>query len=415
MATGHVHPPARPGVSVLANSGGAGKWGAEHTRELVAGGATQVVVVPDNDEPGDRHARQVATSCNQAGLTARIVSLPWNPPLGSRTGQDVSDWLDRGYGVETLLEAVREAPPFTSAPGIAASNPASLPLVPIGTLLREPVEECDWLVDGLLPAGGLSVLAGKPKAGKSTEARVLARRVTRGEPWMGRSTKQGAVFYLAFEEKRSQVRAHFERMGTQDDDPIFVLFSSLPEDGLEQLRAATEEQKPRLVIVDTLIRGVRLKDLNDYALVSRALEPFLALARETGAHVLFVHHMGKGEEVGPDGILGSTAIYGTVDTALILVRSDRYRTIRSFQRYGEDFPETVLQLDSTTGFTSLGGSREDVDRSHLGEAVVEGLRSTTSPIPEKDLLAVVEGRKQVKERALRDLVVGGESKERGGG
>ena len=404
------------GFPATTNPGGAGKWGPGYAEQLRAVGAEEVVIFPDNDHPGDAHARQVASACAKAGLRVKIARLPGLPPLRPSHGEDVSDWLDMGNGHDQLAEVIRQAPPFSASEhGTAPTGSDSLALVPLGTLLDEPDEVEDWLVDQLLPAGGLSLLAGKPKAGKSTEARSLAMCVARGTTYLGRTAKQGAVFYLALEEKKSQVRAHFERMGGKAEDSILTFVASMPEDGLAQLEAATRKQRPALIIVDTLIRATRLKDANDYAQVSLALEPYLNLARETGAHILLVHHMGKGERGGGDAILGSTALFATVDTALLLKRTDRYRTIQSIQRYGEDLPETVVTLDPETGFTSPAGTREEVDEAHSGAGLVEELQGRAEPVREEDLLGAIEGRKKVKQGALRRLVAGGRVRREGKG
>ena len=73
------------------NAAGAGKWTEEHTAALVAVAAPEVVVLPDNDPPGEKHACAVAASCHAAGLPVRILRLPGLPPKG-----DVSDWLALG-------------------------------------------------------------------------------------------------------------------------------------------------------------------------------------------------------------------------------------------------------------------------------------------------------------------------------
>src|SRR5262249_31900266 len=179
-------------------------------------------------------------------------------------------------------------------------------------------------------------------------------------------------------------------------------------DALKLIRAEAEQKKPVLIIIDPLFRLTRVKDGNDYAQVTAALEPLLVLARETGAHILCVHHAGKGDREGGDSILGSTAIFGSVDTTLILKRSERYRTISSIQRYGEDLPETVLHFDSTTRIVSLGASKEQEEELRQGEAITEFLRAKQSPAEEREIQAEVEGRKAVKVRALRRLVEEGQ-------
>src|SRR5262249_24210103 len=160
------------------------------------------------------------------------------------------------------------------------------------------------------------------KAGKSTLARGLALAVAQGRPFLDRPTSQGTVLYLALEEKRAEVARHFRDMGATGEEEIDVFAASAPLDGIKLLRSAAEQSKPALIIVDPLFRLAHVKDGNDYVQVTQALQPILDLARETRAHVLCVHHLGKGERQGGEAILGSTAILSTVDTALLLKRTE---------------------------------------------------------------------------------------------
>lgn len=388
------------------NAGGAGRWRDTYASQLREAGVQAVVILPDQDAPGEAHARTVARSCRAAGLAVRLVRLPGLPPKG-----DVSDWLDAGHTREELEALVGATAPVTDParleePVSAGSRPTGLAFTRLGDLLEEPEETCPWLVADRLPAGGLSLLVGKPKAGKSTLARGLALAVARGEPWLGWPTTRGMVFYLALEEKRGEVRAHFLAMGAADED-VRVFVAPAPEDGLRQLRAAAERDHPVLIIVDPLLRFVRVRDANDYAEMTRALEPLLVLARETGAHLLAVHHAGKGERTGLDSILGSTAIAGAVDTALLLNRTEHYRTLRSEQRYGVNLDETTLTLDPVTRVVTAGPSRQEADEHAATAAMVEYLRRQADPVEEPAIHEAVEGRRQVKLSALRRLVAEG--------
>jgi len=310
------------------------------------------------------------------------------------------DGADLGTLFSELEETAAEVTALASPKGRGA---ARLAFTALGDLLAEPMETTRWLVEGRLPTAGLSLLAGKPKAGKSTLARGLALAVARGEPFLGWATIRGPVFYLALEEKRAEVRAHFAAMGGTDED-VRVFVARAPHDGLAQLRAAATNAKPALIIIDPLLRLVRLKNSNDYAEVTAALELLLSLARDTGAHVLAVHHLGKGERSGGDAILGSTAILAAVDTALLLRRMDCYRTLASIQRYGEDLEEITLSLDPVSRVVTAGPSRRDAEETDAERAIVGYLRAQGEPVEEPAIHDAVEGRKAVKERALRRLV-----------
>jgi hypothetical protein len=290
---------------------------------------------------------------------------------------------------------------------VAGEQPnRTLQFISLGDLLEEPEEETPWLVDGRLPAGGMSAIVAKPKAGKSTLARALALAVSRGEPWLGWETSPGPVFYLAFEEKRSQVREHFRNMGATGEEPLQLIIGPSPVNAIAQLESAAQRERPVLVIVDTLQTLVRAKDLNDYAVVSKALEPLVRIARLVGAHVLFVHHARKGRtKQDGDSVLGSTAIMGVVDTLIEVRRANGCRTLWTTQRYGEDdLEEVIFELDPTTGIPSLGGPREAFEEGRLEDAVLSALRDAGDSLTEDEVGHRVSGQTGRKRAALRRLV-----------
>ena len=401
------------GIPATTTAGGAAGWRDDYADQIKAAGVEEVIICPDNDDAGRGYARRAGASLSRLGVVVRILELPGRAPKG-----DVSDWLDAGHTREELDQLAAVAPTFDAAAhgSVSATKPGGLEFTPLGALLAEPEEECSWLVEDRLPSAGLSLLAGKPKAGKSTLARCLALAVARGEPWLGFATTQGPVLYLALEEKRAEVRRHFTAMGATANDPISVLFAAVPEDALARLSAEVEQRRPALIIVDPLFRLIRVPDGNDYAAVTAALAPLLMLARDTGAHVLAVHHMRKGA-AGEDGdnILGSTAIFGAVDTALILKRTERYRTLASIQRYGDDLLEVTLELDRESRGIAAGPPRAEADEAQAARLITEFLASQAQPVEEPAIHEGVEGRKGVKVKALRSLVDKGHAIRTGGG
>jgi RecA-family ATPase len=74
----------------------------------------------------------------------------------------------------------------------------------LADLLQETDEALPWLVAQLLPSGGFSLLAGKPKAGKSALAQCLALVVARGESFLGRADDQGPCDLFSAEGQASR-------------------------------------------------------------------------------------------------------------------------------------------------------------------------------------------------------------------
>ena len=76
------------GIVATCNPGGAGKWQDNYTAALAG---RDVLILPDNDEPGENHAYVVAKSLHGHAKTVRVLRLPDLPNKG-----DVSDWIANG-------------------------------------------------------------------------------------------------------------------------------------------------------------------------------------------------------------------------------------------------------------------------------------------------------------------------------
>jgi hypothetical protein len=297
---------------------------------------------------------------------------------------------------------------FNQANQAGQGNPANqqnqanqaFQLTSLADLLAEPEEETPSVVDRTLSRSGVSMVAAKPKVGKTTLAETLAFNVARGEPFFGRQTVQGRVVYLALEEKRAEVANHFRRMGATGED-IHVHVGGAPEEALTAVGTIIAELHPDLLIIDPLFRLVRVRDTNDYAELTRALEPLINLARLSGTHICCVHHMGKGDRVGGDAILGSTAIFGAIDTALILQRRDYGRVLSSVQRYGEDLPETVVAFDPETGIVSAGDDVAEMQLKLACDAVLEAIGD--EDLPEAEIREKVGGNRSLTSKAIRRM------------
>ncbi|MEW2082345.1 DUF3987 domain-containing protein [Streptomyces sp. NPDC005283] len=87
-------------LTATCNIGGAGKWSGSYCRFLE--GASEVIVVADRDEPGRKHAADVAKSVEQAEIPVRV--------LEPARGKDITDHIAAGLGYEDLVPATRTAP-----------------------------------------------------------------------------------------------------------------------------------------------------------------------------------------------------------------------------------------------------------------------------------------------------------------
>jgi 5S rRNA maturation endonuclease (ribonuclease M5) len=99
---------AGAGFVATCNPMGSGKWLPEHTETLR--GAKRVVVIPDKDEPGRRHAQAVASSLQAVAKKVVLIELP---DRAGHAVKDTADWFCAGGTAEELKAIVETAPEFT--------------------------------------------------------------------------------------------------------------------------------------------------------------------------------------------------------------------------------------------------------------------------------------------------------------
>lgn len=121
------------------------------------------------------------------------------------------------FGVDSLKKIIA-----SSKEANEVINSKGFNFLSMDELLCKPDEQHQWVVQDLLPTAGLSVLAGKPKIGKTTLVRFLALCVSRGEEFLGRKTMKGKVLYIALEEKEFEVKKHFSAMRATHNENIKV-------------------------------------------------------------------------------------------------------------------------------------------------------------------------------------------------
>jgi hypothetical protein len=95
------------GLAATTNPGGAGKWRPEFAAYFTG---ARVVILPDNDGPGRRHAEQIARTLHGIAVEVKIIALPSLPPKG-----DLSDWLAAGRTLDELQRLVDDARPWRAA------------------------------------------------------------------------------------------------------------------------------------------------------------------------------------------------------------------------------------------------------------------------------------------------------------
>lgn len=88
------------GFTATCNPMGAGKWQDSYSETLEG---ANVIILPDNDDEGRRHALKVARSLEEKAILVKVLELPDLPESG-----DVSNWINDGRTEEELKRMVKE-------------------------------------------------------------------------------------------------------------------------------------------------------------------------------------------------------------------------------------------------------------------------------------------------------------------
>lgn len=314
--------------------------------------------------------------------------LQFGAPAGTRHGRlykATKDALENNYTKEEFIALVDEMITRTKNWASDSINPDDIKTIndafnsearykarnsdgptfnflPIGDLLKSS-KKIEWLVDGLFTVGGLSIIVGAPKSGKSTLVRQLAKSVARGEKFLNRNTKPGKVIILALEEQAEVLNVQFKQLGVNNKDDILIHTGRIVSDNAtEDLHMACLDFRPALIIVDTLMLFCKTQNINDYTEMNNKLEELRDLARKTGAQVVCIHHQNKSREnFGTATILGSAAIHGAVDCAMIFNKNGYRRSIQTSQRAGKPFENEELIFDEKTQTYAVGKKMQMID------------------------------------------------------
>ena len=273
----------------------------------------------------------------------------------------------------------------------------ALPVVRAGELEQEPKEE-RWLIEGLWARSAIGLIGGCPKCCKTWFGLDMAVSVASATATLGHFPvlQSGpALIYLA-EDALPQVRSRIAALCRQrhvDIDTIDLHVITAPVlrldlvDDQQKLAQTIEKLRPRLVLLDSLVRMHRL-DENSAAEISGLLGYIRDLQRRFDVAIVLVHHASKKQRSQPGQALrGSSDLHAIGDCNVYLARSKEHIVLTIEHRAARS-PEP-MQLELVTGPgedavalrvrpSQLPGSDKGPD---LSERILDVLTAANRPLP----------------------------------
>lgn len=195
----------------------------------------------------------------------------------------------------------------------------SLPFATLAQAVADIPQEPSWLWSGYVAPRMITLLAGRPKIGKSTLVFSLLAAMQRGQDFLGQATRPAGALVLS--EEREDSLSEKVRPDLRASVHVLPLYKAAGYAWPEVVRQAVAycgEHNLSVLVIDTLAAWAHWKADDEYArsAVAEALRPLKEIAVPAGLAVLILHHQRRSAADPEVGLRGSRIIGGAADILL---------------------------------------------------------------------------------------------------
>ena len=319
-----------------------------------------VVIWPDNDKPGKAYAQSVGKALVKIAKRVDILM----PPKEAPPKWDAADAVEEEIDLRAFLK-------ITGRRRVLGK----IPTFTMGELFDDdsPMPD-DLLAPRILNEGGILLLGGAPKVGKSDFLLHLLAHMAAGEPFLGMTPSRPLkVFYLQSELHYHYLRERVKNLSLDKDLMENVrrnmvttaqLQRVLDEDGVEDIALSIEEaftEGPDVIVVDPIRNvfdgGTHTGGENDNAAMMFFLRQRVEKLRELvnpDAALILAHHTRKIPKQQMDeepfhAFSGAHALRGYYTSGMLLMRPDEKKPERrlffELRNGPEPEPKSIVKRD----------------------------------------------------------------------
>jgi hypothetical protein len=356
----------------------------------------------DLAERAEREVRNAIRSTEVAIAEERATGVPSMEKITPGLYEELADIF--GWRANMKLSP-NGSNSVNSVNRVNSVNPVN-PVNPISAadLLAMDLKPPQWVIRDVLPEG-VTLLAGKPKKGKSWMALQACVNVATGAKAFGaKDTAQGDSLYLALEDNTRRLHKRLKKILQGAAPPagfspagfyVTTEWPRLVDGGTDALdRWLEEHPDARLVVIDTLAKVRQPARGNavyqeDYT----ALETLLPLAAKHSVAIVVIHHLRKMAGADPqDEISSSTGLTGGVDGWMILRRTPGSQgpSLLVDGRDIEEPTEYALKWNMDNATWLIEGSAEERNISRSRRKIDEVLQRSPEPMSPKEVADLIE-------------------------
>jgi hypothetical protein len=255
-------------------------------------------------------------------MASRSVENPHIEDPSEPTDFDVLEDAEKVFHLEDLKRRSGSSGGFSPPP---VSSRSGMQILSTEELLLRPEQK--WIVEGLIPELGLTLLIGRNQVGKSFLALDLAAALSLGRPWLGRATTPTNVLYAAIEvidNARVSAWQDHHKVGSLPGLKWFVGSVNLKNRAhQDDLIAAVRDSSIELLVLDTLNRAISGFDENGSADMGLIIALADRLRLDADCGLLVVHHTPRTE----NNPRGHTSLEDAADTILTVTEKSGRRVL----------------------------------------------------------------------------------------
>lgn len=303
-----------------------------------------------------------------AAAVGGYLALPHFPNDRGEKDTDFND-LHRIAGLDEVRSQIEAA---TTHLDTDDQSRDGVELVKGSSLKPEPIQ---WLWQGWLPLGKLTILAGEPGTGKTTAVLSFAATVSNGGAFPdGVTCPEGDVLIWSGEDDPGDTLLPRLIAAGANTDRIFFVGDRTVTDETRPFDPATDVgvlletalklPKLRLIVFDPIVNAIT-GDSHKNTEVRRALQPLVDFASKVGAVLIGITHFSKGGQGSEPTkrVMGSVAFTAVARVVMVCAKTnddegiERRVFARSKSNVGPDDGGFVYGLEQVEALPGIWASR----------------------------------------------------------
>lgn len=342
----------------------------------------QVIILPDNDDPGKKYARMCAEKIHEVAAGVKLLDLvkvwPDMPPKA-----DVSDLIDcfsQSEAVSMVIKLANETAVWE--PKQAAAEDPFLSLFKPLTDFTE--EEATWLIPGWIPEAQITLIAADGGVGKTTLWCNIMASLSAGRPCIldpeGYKRDPMKVAFCTTEDSvRKKLLKKLREAGANMQNIIAMDMAADKDGSLRNFKFGSPEMerfvkyfKPAACAFDP-VQGFVPADINmgSRNAMRDCMAPLISLGEDTGTTFIVICHTNKRKGAyGRDRIADSADLWD-ISRSVIMAGYTESQGIRYLSNEKNNYAqlrETVLFSINDAGQIVKEGTSWKRDKEYMVEA-----------------------------------------------